>query len=133
MSRALRTTVLVALLAAAGRAGAAQTDTGSASPTLPSDTLEANYAPRSTVGPTPELAPTLPSDTLEVTGPSDSIPADAFGADSSASDLGRDDFLPEATPETAGDTAAVRALRTWIQRHPDLLGPPPDRAILAKV
>jgi len=122
VSRALRTSVLVALLAAAARVGAAQTDTGSASPTLPSDTLEANYAPRSSVGPTPELAPTLPSDTLEATAPADS-----------ASDLGRDDFLPEATPETPGDSAAVRALRTWIQRHPDLLGPPPDRAILAEV
>ena len=34
------------------------------SPTLPSDTLEANFAPRSEPGPTPELAPSLPSDTL---------------------------------------------------------------------
>jgi len=133
VSRALRITVLVALLAAAARAGAAQTDTGSASPTLPSDTLESNFAPPSSVGPTPELAPTLPSDTLELTRPSDPAPADSFGADSTSSDVGRDDFLPEATPETAGDSAAVRALRTWIQRHPDLLGPPPERAILTKV
>ena len=41
----------------------------SPSPTLPSDTLEANFAPRSASGPTPELAPTLPSDTLKATQP----------------------------------------------------------------
>lgn len=35
------------------------------SPTLPSDTLEANYAPRSAPGPLPQLAPSLPSDTLD--------------------------------------------------------------------
>jgi len=39
------------------------------SPTLPSDTLEANYAPRSVPGPAPELAPSLPSDTLDATAP----------------------------------------------------------------
>lgn len=39
------------------------------SPTLPSDTLEANYAPRSQPGPSPELAPTLPSDTLDLDVP----------------------------------------------------------------
>lgn len=39
------------------------------SPTLPSDTLEANFAPRSSPGPMPELAPTLPSDTLKLDAP----------------------------------------------------------------
>jgi hypothetical protein len=39
------------------------------SPTLPSDTLEANYAPRSGPGPSPELSPTLPSDTLDTGAP----------------------------------------------------------------
>jgi hypothetical protein len=133
VTRALRIPVLIALLAAAPRTGAAQTDTGSPSPTLPSDTLEANFSPRGSAAPSPELAPALPSDTLELTAPADSAPADTLGADSGGSDLGRDDFLPEATPESAGDSAAVRALRTWIQRHPDLLGPPPERAILARV
>jgi hypothetical protein len=52
--------ILAAGLMALPAAAAAQ----SASPTLPSDTLEANFAPRSVPGPTPELAPTLPSDTL---------------------------------------------------------------------
>jgi hypothetical protein len=41
----------------------------SASPTLPSDTLEANFAPRSAPGPSPELSPTLPSDTLDTGAP----------------------------------------------------------------
>jgi hypothetical protein len=39
------------------------------SPTLPSDTLEANYAPRSAPGPSPELSPSLPSDTLDTAAP----------------------------------------------------------------
>jgi hypothetical protein len=39
------------------------------SPTLPSDTLEANFAPRSEPGPVPELAPSLPSDTLDAGAP----------------------------------------------------------------
>ncbi len=39
------------------------------SPTLPSDTLEANYAPRSGPGPSPELSPSLPSDTLDTSAP----------------------------------------------------------------
>ena len=38
-------------------------------PTLPSDTLEVNFAPRSVPGPSPELAPSLPSDTLDVGAP----------------------------------------------------------------
>jgi hypothetical protein len=54
-----------ALLAAAPATALAQ----SLSPTLPSDTLQANYAPRSAPGPTPELAPTLPSDTLKLHEP----------------------------------------------------------------
>jgi hypothetical protein len=43
----------------------------SLSPTLPSDTLEANFAPRSAPGPMPELAPSLPSDTLKATEPAE--------------------------------------------------------------
>jgi hypothetical protein len=39
------------------------------SPTLPSDTLEANFAPRSAPGPAPELSPSLPSDTLDTAAP----------------------------------------------------------------
>jgi hypothetical protein len=35
-------------------------------PTLPSDTLEANYGPPSTIAPNPELAPSLPSDTMPI-------------------------------------------------------------------
>jgi hypothetical protein len=41
----------------------------SPSPTLPSDTLEANFAPRSAPGPVPELAPSLPTDTLDIGAP----------------------------------------------------------------
>ncbi len=41
-------------------------------PTLPSDTLEANYGPRSELAPMPELAPSLPSDTIDIGAPLDS-------------------------------------------------------------
>jgi hypothetical protein len=51
--------VPVLFAAAAGTAGAQ-------APTLPSDTLEADFGPPSRLGPHPELAPTLPSDTLYV-------------------------------------------------------------------
>jgi hypothetical protein len=38
-------------------------------PTLPSDTLSANYAPPSEMAPMPEYAPSLPSDTIEIGAP----------------------------------------------------------------
>jgi hypothetical protein len=61
--------VPILLAAVAGTAGAQ-------APTLPSDTLKANFAPPSRLGPTPGLAPTLPSDTLYVAPP----PAQPDGA-----------------------------------------------------
>ena len=114
-------TLLLAALMLPG-AMAAQT-TRSLSPTLPSDTLEANYAPRSAPGPTPELAPTLPSDTLEATAPVDSFPTDPF-------DVRDDDDATDTLPMTPGDSAALRELRSWIQTHPGLTSPPPVRAVL---
>ena len=65
MSLATRLSLVAALVFPA--TAAAQTP----SPTLPSDTLEANYAPKPAPGPTPELAPSLPSDTLEAGAPVD--------------------------------------------------------------
>jgi hypothetical protein len=79
MSAAVRIPLLIALLGSAAATLSAQTGatrTLSPSPTLPSDTLRANYGPRSAVGPTPELAPTLPSDTLRATQPVDSFPTE---------------------------------------------------------
>ena len=55
----------------------------SASPTLPSDTLEANFAPRGAPGPMPELAPSLPSDTLQPGTP-------LFPPDSASGQMRRD-------------------------------------------
>ena len=72
--RILLPALILALLPAAA---AAQ------SPTLPSDTLEANYAPRSEPGPAPELAPSLPSDTLEAGAP-------MVLPDSASNEMGRD-------------------------------------------
>ncbi|HUR94313.1 MAG TPA: hypothetical protein VMY76_07005 [Gemmatimonadales bacterium] len=121
--------LLAALLLPGARTLLAQNDAPlSASPTLPSDTLEANYAPRSTSGPTPELAPTLPSDTLEATEPVDSFPTDPF------LDEGFDDDSVEAhgTPQSAGDSAALQDLRSWIRRHPVPISPPPVRAVLVR-
>jgi hypothetical protein len=107
--------LLAVLLLSGARSLAAQA--GSSSPTLPSDTLQANYGPRSTVGPTPELAPSLPSDTLDAT----------TGANQSSSFKDGD-----GAPTTSGDSAALRDLRTWIQTHPALLTPPPVRAVLVR-
>jgi len=134
---ALRPFLVTALLAAMAGTVAAQTTTLSPSPTLPSDTLEANSAPRSAPGPTPALAPSLPSDTLAATQPTDSSPADSFPADSiggaSSSQAEPDELLPDATPVTPGDSAALRELKSWIRHHPEMAVPPPERAVLAKV
>ena len=67
MSPSVRIIPLAGLLLAAApfvRPGSASAF--AQAPTLPSDTLEANYAPPSEVAPMPGLAPSLPSDTLEV-------------------------------------------------------------------
>jgi hypothetical protein len=116
--------LLSALLLLGAETLAAQARTTLPSPTLPSDTLEANYAPRSAPGPMPELAPTLPSDTLGAAEPADTIPADSVLPDSSD-----DEQAPSQTP---GDSAALRELRSWIQRHPGLTSPPPVRAVLVR-
>jgi hypothetical protein len=131
--RAIRTLVATALLLPAARTLAAQAATTTPSPTLPSDTLEANYAPRSAPGPMPELAPSLPSDTLEVNQPTDSFPADVPGADSLQSDSVEDDPFDQAAPQTPGDSAALRDLRSWIRTHPGPVAPPPVRAVLIRV
>jgi hypothetical protein len=118
VTRKMPTLFAAVLLLSGARGLAAQEAETSPSPTLPSDTLEANYAPRSAPGPMPELAPTLPSDTLDATAPVDSFPTDP---------------LDEATPVTPGDSAARRELRSWIQRHPGWDAPPPPaRAILVR-
>jgi hypothetical protein len=70
MSRVIRAVALGAALAAGvlllgAPAAAAQ------APTLPSDTLEANYGPPSQIAPNPELAPSLPSDTMPIKNPVD--------------------------------------------------------------
>jgi hypothetical protein len=115
--------VIPLLLAALLLPGALNAQATSLSPTLPSDTLQANYAPRSAPAPTPELAPTLPSDTLEATSPIDSAPSAPFdGGDTDG-----------AMPMTPADSSALRELRSWIQGHPNLMSPPPVRAILVRV
>jgi hypothetical protein len=121
--------LLSALLLSGAETLAAQAGTTLPSPTLPSDTLEANYAPRSVPGPMPELAPTLPSDTLEATEPVDSVPTEPV--DSVSTDTSDDD--EQAPPQTPGDSAALQDLRSWIQRHPGLISPPPVRAVLVRV
>ena len=132
MPRALSPFLVTALLAGTAGTLAAQTAALSPSPTLPSDTLEANYAPRSAPGPMPELAPSLPSDTLQAKQPADSFPADSIGG-ASSSQAQPDDFFPDATPVTPGDSAALRELRAWIENHPGIVLPPPERAVLVKV
>ena len=132
MPCALRSFLIPALLAASTGTLAAQTTALSPSPTLPSDTLEANFGPPSEPGPSPELAPSLPSDTLAATVPADSFPADSING-ASSSQAKPDDLLPDAAPVTPGDSAALRELKAWIRHHPEMVGPPPERAVLAKV
>jgi hypothetical protein len=69
----------------------------SSSPTLPSDTLQANFAPRSATAPTPELSPTLPSDTLKATEPVD------WGETMTP----REEAAPEETPAKEAPPAAT--------------------------
>ena len=119
MLTSIRFPLLACLFLAAAGPVAAQSGNLSPSPTLPSDTLEANYGPRSSSGPAPELSPTLPSDTLEATQPVDSFPTEPFVDDSVA-------------PGSAADSAALRELRAWIEDHPGLPAPPPVRAVLIR-
>jgi hypothetical protein len=126
VSPAIRISLAAALLAAGARTLAAQA-TASPSPTLPSDTLQANYAPRSLPGPMPERAPTLPSDTLEATQPTDSLTTDSPPVDATPGEVFR------RAPMSPGDSAALRDLRLWIERHPGLVAPPPTRAVLVRV
>ena len=132
MSATIRISLAAALLISGARTLAAQAVTVP-SPTLPSDTLEANYAPRSLPGPMPDLAPTLPSDTLQATQPVDSFPTDSpQDADSAGADSMRGNAYDPAPPQTPGDSAALRDIRSWIQRHPGLMAPPPARAVLIR-
>ena len=127
----IRIPLLAALLLGAAGALAAQSTRLSPSPTLPSDTLEANFAPRSEAGPMPDVAPTLPSDTLEATEPVDSFPTEPFREDTTSD--GADSQGQQYQPQTRGDSAALKDLRTWIERHPGLVAPPPVRAVLVRV
>jgi hypothetical protein len=70
MSPITRTVSLAAvLLAALPLFGFRATAAWAQAPTLPSDTLEANFAPPSALAPSPELAPSLPSDTIWIGAP----------------------------------------------------------------
>jgi hypothetical protein len=129
----IRIPLLAALLLGAAGTLAAQSTRLSPSPTLPSDTLEANFAPRSAAGPMPELAPTLPSDTLEATQPVDSFPTEPFLEDTTSDGADSEgDYQPD-TSRTRGDSAALQDLKSWIERHPGLMSPPPVRAVLVPV
>jgi len=134
VSPAIRISLALALLVPAARTLAAQSATVP-SPTLPSDTLQANYAPRSLPAPMPERAPTLPSDTLQATQPVDSFPnaGPPAEADSSSRDTTAGEVFHHAPPMTPGDSAALRDLKMWIDRHPGLVVPPPVRAVLFQV
>ena len=100
-------------------------------PTLPSDTLVANYGPHGAPAPTPSLSPTLPSDTLAATQPVDSFPTNPFGAGADVFEEAPEDSLGPA-PESPADSALMREMRSWIERHPGLGAPPPVRAVLVR-
>ena len=133
MLPSIRIPLLAALLLGAAGALAAQSTTLTPSPTLPSDTLEANFAPRSAEGPTPDLAPTLPSDTLEATQPVDSFPTEPFLEDTTSEGPDSQGQYQPDPSRTRGDSAALQDLKSWIERHPGLMSPPPVRAVLVRV
>ena len=63
----------------------------------------------------------------------DSFPTEPFVEDSvTALPDSQQSFQPDA-PVTPGDSAALRDLRSWMERHPGLIAPPPVRAILVRV
>ena len=99
----------VLLLGAAGTL-AAQSTALSPSPTLPSDTLEANFAPRSAAGPMPDLAPTLPSDTLEATQPVDSFPTHPFLDDTTSDGADSQGVYEPDAPQTRGGAVSAPPL-----------------------
>ena len=129
----IRIPLLAALLLGAAGKLAAQSRTLSPSPTLPSDTLQANFAPRSSAGPMPDLAPTLPSDTLQATEPVDSFPTEPFREDTTSGGADSEGQYQPDTSQARGDSAAFQELKGWIQRHPGLMSPPPVRAVLVRV
>lgn len=118
---------LVAILTFAGAGALA----AQGAPTLPSDTLVANYGPRSAPAPTPSLSPTLPSDTLAATQPVDSFPTDPFRVGAGAAEPAPEDSLGPP-PESSADSALLREMRGWIERRPGVGAPPPVRAILVR-
>ena len=129
----IRIPLLAALLLGAAGTLAAQSTTLSPSPTLPSDTLEANFAPRSEAGPMPDIAPTLPSDTLEATERVDSFPTEPFRHDTTSDGADSQGQYQPDRSQSRGDSAALKDLRIWIERHPGLMAPPPVRAVLVRV
>jgi hypothetical protein len=133
MLPSVRIPLLAALLLGAAGTLAAQSTRLSPSPTLPSDTLQANFAPRSAPGPMPSLAPTLPSDTLEATQPVDSFPSHPFLDDTTSGGATSRELPDPGAPQTRGDSAALRELRSWMDRHPGMMTPPPVRAVLVRV
>jgi hypothetical protein len=70
------TAVATVLLAGIPFLGSRFTSAFAQAPTLPSDTLEANFAPPSELAPNPELAPSLPSDTIRVGAPLEGYESD---------------------------------------------------------
>ena len=78
-------------------------------------------------------SPTLPSDTLEATERVDSFPTEPFLEDTTSGGADSPGQYQPDTSQTRGDSAALQELRSWIERHPGLLSPPPVRAVLVRV
>jgi hypothetical protein len=92
-----RALTLTALLVAAAPFVLSQSSVVAQAPTLPSDTLEANYGPPSEMAPMPEMAPSLPSDTIRYGAPLDMNEDDSPATDSLNPGPAPDDSVPEQT------------------------------------
>jgi hypothetical protein len=126
VSPAFRSVLVIVLLLPGARALVAQ-----GAPTLPSDTLVANYGPRSAPAPTPGISPTLPSDTLAATQPVDSFPTDPSDGAAGGIEEAPEDSLGPA-PQSPADSFAPRESPSGIERHPGVGAPPPVRAVLVR-
>ena len=78
-------------------------------------------------------SPTLPSDTLEATQPVDSFPTEPFLDDTTSDGADSQGQYQPDTPRAQSDSAALQELKSWIERHPGLMAPPPVRAVLVRV
>jgi hypothetical protein len=92
-----RAATLTALFLVAAPFVLSRSSASAQAPTLPSDTLEANYGPPSEMAPMPEMAPSLPSDTIRYGAPLDETDDYSPATDSLNPGPAPEDSVPDET------------------------------------